>query len=187
MHRRGNALNIGLVCAFSLLELAVLPLAAQQVEPPDKTRPPQITRPPSRVWKSLTTGKEYRVRVNSQTLYAEWVNIPPPLVQGGAYIRSECRRIGTRWVGISRSYLPCDTMEGNKRVKNWCKLLTRIEFDSITADRMTGRAEALRRFDCERCRILEKVWANFKWVPKPETRGSEPARKGIRSGGANPP
>ncbi len=180
MHRVRRIWNLAVLGAVFILQLAVIPLTAQQVKPPDKTPPPQITRAPARVWRSLTTGKEYSVRVNGQTLYAEWVNIPLALVQGGAYIRSECRRVGTHWVGISRSHLPCDTMEGNKRVQNWCNLVTKIEIDSMTADRINGRAEALRRFDCERCRILEKVWAKFEWVPKAEARGSDglPREKG---------
>ena len=175
LHRRRKVWGFAVLGAVFILHLATLPLRAQQVKPPNRTRPPQVTRPPAQVWRSLTTGKEYSVRVDAQTLYAEWVNVPPPLVQGSAYIRSECRRVGTRWVGISRSYLPCDTMEGNRRVQNWCNLVTRIEIDSMTADRITGRAEAIRRFDCERCRILEKVWAKFEWVPKAETRTPERA------------
>ena len=183
LHRERKASNFTVLGAVFILQFAVFPLMAQQVKPPNKTRPPQVTRPPAQVWRSLTTGKEYSVRVDGQTLYAEWVNVPPPLVQGGAFIRSECRRVGTRWVGISRSYLPCDTMEGNRRVQNWCNLVTRIEIDSMTADRITGRAEALRRFDCERCRIIEKVWAKFEWVPKAETRTPESAPRGKGSGG----
>ena len=130
----------------------------------------------------MTTGKEYSVRVTGQTVYAEWVNIPPALVQGEAYIRSECRRVGTRWVGTSRSHLPCDTMEGGRRVRNWCNLVTGIEIDSMTQDRITGRAEALRRFDCEHCRILEKAWAKFEWVPKAKTGVPLPAPKGKGTG-----
>ncbi len=122
------------------------------------------------------------MRVNGRTLQAEWVNIPPALVQGRAYIRSECRRVGNRWVGTSRSHLPCDTMEGTRRVQNWCNLVTGIEIDSLTPDRISGRAEAIRRFDCERCRILEKVWAKFEWVPKSRAGTPQPAPQGKGTG-----
>ncbi len=144
------------------LILLALPLAAQQGAP----RPPQVPRAPGQVWRSLTTGKEYRVRMGSQVLYAEWVNIPPQLAQRGAYIRTECRRVGAKWVGTSRSYLPCDTIEGKKRVTNWCHLLTKIEIDTVTDKRIAGRGEGLKRFDCQRCKILETVWKAFEWVPK---------------------
>lgn len=187
MHRERKASNFTVLGAVFILQFAVFPLTAQQVKPPNKTRPAQVTHPPAQVWRSLTTGKEYSVRVDGGTLYAEWVNIPPALTQRGAYIRSECRRVGTRWVGISRSYLPCDTMEGNKRVQNWCNLLTKIEVDSISADRIIGRAEGLRRFDCERCKILETVWKDFEWVPKPETRTPESAPRGKRGGETSRP
>jgi hypothetical protein len=186
LHCERKAWNFVVLGAVFMLQLAVVPLTAQQVKPPGKT-PPQVRRPPARVWRSLTTGKEYSVRVTGQTFYAEWVNIPPALVQGGAYIRSECRRAGTRWVGTSRSHLPCDTMEGTRHVQNWCNLVTGIEIDSMTTDRITGRAEALRRFDCEHCRILEKVWAKFEWASREETRIPESAPRRKDGGDATRP
>ncbi len=52
---------------------------------------------------------------------------------------------------------------------NWCHLVTKIEFDNVGADRITGRGEGLRRFDCANCKILETAWVNFEWVPKEPT------------------
>jgi hypothetical protein len=122
---------------------------------------------PTQIWKSKTTGYEYRVRVQGNTFNAEWVNVPPALARHGAYIRTECHRVGEKWIGTSRSYLPCSAEPGPKgRVTNWCRLVTRTEIDSMTPDQITGRGQSLRRFDCRTCKILETAWANFLWVPK---------------------
>jgi hypothetical protein len=146
----------------------ILALAAQQPTPP--TKPPEFPAPPAsaRVWKSQTTGKEYLVWVENERLRAEWTNLPPEFAQEGAYIRTECRRVGTQWIGTSHCFLPfpCETSEKGKKVTKWCRLTTRIEFSRVEADRMTGRAEGFLRFDCDRCRILESVMKDFEWTPK---------------------
>ncbi len=127
-----------------------------------------------RIWKSLTTDREYRVRIEKDRLYAEWVNLPPDFVSHGAYVKSELHRVEAKWVGTSRSKLPCTIGQGAaEHIGNWCPLLSRIEVHSVSSDRITGRGEQLRRYDCQNCKILETVWANFTWVPKEKaTAGS---------------
>jgi hypothetical protein len=128
----------------------------------------------ARIWKSETTGKEFRVWTEKGILHAEWVNIPPRLAQGGAFIHSELRRTGSKWAGTSKLRLPCESVEDNKPVHNWCSLETKIEIGRHTAKHITGRGESLRRFDCRVCKILEMGWANFEWVLKePEAGGSK--------------
>lgn len=166
MRRPWKTWNVTLACGIVLTELAGLPLEAQRAKAPSRSHPGQIIPAVSRVWKSETTGKEYRVWIENERFHAEWVNIPPELAQRGAYIRSECRRAGSKWIGTSHSYLPCESVEKNKAVRNWCRLLTRIEIDTVAADRITGRGEGVRRFDCQSCKILERVWKDFQWVPK---------------------
>ena len=139
---------------------------AQEPKPPPKT--PRFPALPSsaRVWKSITTGKEYAVWIENDRLYAVWVNIPAKLASIGASIRIECRRADSRWLGTAQNHLPCEATENGKRVTNFCRLTSKIEFDPILANRITGRTEWVRRFDCRSCRILEPTWANFEWVPK---------------------
>jgi hypothetical protein len=141
-------------------------LAAQQAKPPSKEPPARAVAAPARIWRSVTTGREYRVWMDKDRLHTEWVNLPPALAQAGAYIRSESHRVGTRWIGTVQSYLPCEARESGMRVSNRCHLETRIEIDSMRADRITGRAQALRRFDCKACRVIEPAWADFVWTPK---------------------
>lgn len=143
--------------------------AAWQAKPPGKTGQFPVPPASARVWRSQTTGKEYRVWIENERLHAEWVNVPPELAQRGAYTRTECRHVGTRWIGTSQSRLPCETTENGKHVSNWCQVATKIEFDRVGANHMAGRGEALRRFDCAACRVLETVWKDFEWVPKEQS------------------
>jgi hypothetical protein len=144
-------------------------LGAQQPTPPPK--PPEFPAPPpsSRIWKSQTTGKEYRVWIENDRLYAEWVNIPAAAASQGASIRIECRRMDGKWVGTAQNSLPCDTIENGKRITNSCRVTSKIEFDPLEASRISGRTEWARRFDCANCRVLEFAWHNFEWVPKEPT------------------
>ena len=124
-----------------------------------------------RVWKSQTTGHAYRVRIEGDVLRAEWVNLPADLAGHGAYVRTECRRVGGKWIGTTRSRqpLPCTevtTPEG-RHPSAWCALVTRIEIDSITPERIAGRAQAPVRLDCQACKLLDAEWKDFVWTPKP--------------------
>lgn len=121
----------------------------------------------SSVWKSQTTGNEYRVRIETDTFHAEWTNVPPDVAGHGGYVRTECKRIGSKWIGTTRSLLPCTGGAGpGAKILNWCPLVTRTEIDSIAPYRITGRAQAIRRSDCQSCKLLEAVWKDFVWTPK---------------------
>ena len=104
----------------------------------------------------------------NQRLHAEWSNIPPEFAAKGAYIRTVCRRAGKKWIGESHSYLPCSVGAGKEEhIANWCQVVTGFEVNSMTNSRISGRGEGLKRFDCLRCEVIEKVWGEFEWVPKP--------------------
>jgi len=115
------------------------------------------------IWKSATTGKEYRVQIDGDRLTAEWSNIPPEAAKQGAYIRSECRRSGTKWVGTSRILLPCPLPDGKTKM---CPMLLRFEVDNISPERITGGGESLRDFDCGSCEVRKTGWGPFSWAPK---------------------
>lgn len=118
------------------------------------------------LWVSETTHNIYHVRIEGNTFYAEKVNIPPSEIQQGAYIRTECRRKGSRWLGTTRSVVQLEAGDPHQpREAHWCHLVTRTEIFNVTAERITGRAEALKRVDIPQCRILEKEWKNFVWAP----------------------
>ena len=115
------------------------------------------------IWKSVATGKEYRVKVEGDRFTAEWSNIPPPAAKQGAYIRSECHRSGSRWIGTSRILLACPLPDGKTKM---CPMLLRFEVDSISPDRITGGGEILRDFDCASCEVRKTGWGPFSWTPK---------------------
>jgi hypothetical protein len=115
------------------------------------------------VWRSATTGKEYRVKIDGDRFTAEWSNIPPQAAKQGAYIRSECRRNGTRWIGTSRILLPCPLPDGKTKM---CPMILRFEVDLISSDRITGGGEVLRDFDCASCEVRKTSWGAFSWAPK---------------------
>jgi hypothetical protein len=47
-----------------------------------------------------------------------------------------------------------------------CSMTLRFEVDSISPERITGRAESLRDFDCQKCEVRQTGWGNFVWLPK---------------------
>jgi len=115
------------------------------------------------VWKSVSTGKEYRVKVEGDRFTADWSNIPPQAAKQGAYIRSECHRSGTRWIGTSRILLACPLPDGKLKM---CPMILRFEVDFISPDRITGGGEILRDFDCGSCAVRKTGWGPFSWTPK---------------------
>lgn len=157
-----------LIFGISLLALQQ-PLKAQKAKPPARAGASHTNPVPSHIWKSKTTGKEYRVQIDKERFYAEWANMPPELVKHKAYIRSEALPSGSKWIGTSRSFLQCaadDATQSKAGTTRWCHFDTRFEVDSIAPDRITGHGDTLRRFDCNTCKVLETGWAEFVWVPK---------------------
>jgi len=115
------------------------------------------------VWKSASTGKEYRVKVEGDRFTAEWSNLPPQAAKQGAYIRSECHRSGSRWIGTSRILLACPLPDGKTKM---CPMILRFEVDFVSSDRITGGGEILRDFDCGSCEVRQTGWGPFSWEPK---------------------
>lgn len=185
-----------LFAALAALSVAALAAGPQQTRPQPPQPPSQLKpqTPPASprlphgiapnwvMWKSQSTGHVYRVRIEGQTLYAEWVDLPPGYVAHGAYIRTECRKVGDKWIGTSRSVLPCAKQVNAKdQVANWCPLVTRTEIDTMTPDRITGHGESVRNSDCASCKVLEKGWVGFVWAPvKQKAVGSKQSAGGSK-------
>ena len=115
------------------------------------------------IWKSMSSGKEYRVKVEGDRFTAEWSNIPSQAAKQGAYIRSECRRTGSRWIGTSRILLGCALPDGKTKM---CPMILRFEVDLVSPERITGGGEILRDFDCSSCAVRQAGWGPFTWTPK---------------------
>ena len=155
-------------CWIILLVCGILASGSFQLSSENQSAPkpggakPKASAAP-KIWKSQTTGKEYSVKIDGDRFTAEWTNIPAEAAKQGAYIRSECRHTGSRWVGTSRILLPCSLSGGKTKM---CPMLLRFEVDFISADRITGGGEILRDFDCATCEVQKTGWGPFTWTPK---------------------
>lgn len=151
-----------LVCGLALAGWACTSAISRK---PPQSRAEQAHKLPD-VWRSLTTGKEYYVRTDKTHFYAQWVNLPPVAASHGAYIHTVCKREKSKWAGTSDIYMPCVVGEGkNEKIGNTCRLTLKFELDSITDQRITGRGQTLKKFNCGACKVLETGWGNFEWVP----------------------
>jgi|GEM_PF-507437 len=167
LHRNGTIRSLVVFGTVVFLFLTGCSRHAEQPETKTESKPSPATAQAKEIWVSETTGKEYRVRAENDVVRAEWLNVSPELATHGAFIRSECKREGAKWVGTSSSYLPCTMGSGPKpTLDNWCHLDTKFEIDSIAPDSITGRGEALISFDCMKCKILKSEMKDFLWSPK---------------------
>lgn len=156
-----------LFCTFVLVFIGIAGCSRQEERKQVTKNPAESTAPAKDIWVSETTGKEYRVKVENDSFHAEWLNVPRELEAHGAFIRTDCKRQGSKWVGTSTSYLPCTLGKGAKpNLDNWCHLETKIEVTSMTGDAISGQGESLVRFDCKKCKILESRMKDFLWRPQ---------------------
>lgn len=126
-----------------------------------------INKPLAKIWHSETTMHDFHVEVNNDLFRAEWVNIPPAAAKQGAYIKTECRKSGAKWVGRSsiNMLFGLPGAPAGKDTK-MCSLTVRFEVDSVTSLKITGHSESLRNFDVKTCRVQQTTWGEFTWVPK---------------------
>ena len=154
------------------LFVATLPfaVAAQKstkpAAPTDANSLPSLANLP-KIWHSEATQRDYRVEVKGDLFRAEWVNIPPVSASQGAYIHTECRRTGSKWVGTSsiRLLFGIPGAPEGKDTK-LCSLTVRFEVDSLSPEKITGHSESLHSFDVNTCRVQQTSWGSFTWVPK---------------------
>ncbi len=114
------------------------------------------------VWTSMTSGRDYKLRVDGDYLYVEWVNVPPTLAQAGGFIRSELRKTGDIWAGKTRSHLPCQYYNQTR----WCSVEAEIEITKIGETRIEGSALTWQKFNCRKCQPESTKMKPFTWIPK---------------------
>ena len=163
MRLKASCWIIILACAILATTSLQLAFENQSAPKPAGTKSAAKANTLPQLWKSASTGKEYRVKVEGDRFTAEWSNIPPPAAKQGAYIRTECRRSGSRWIGTSRILLPCPLPDGKTKM---CPMILRFEVDLISSDRISGGGEILRDFDCGSCEVKKTGWGPFSWTPK---------------------
>lgn len=158
------------ITLMALLVISPIAAVAQNSANGAKTTPGASAAASSqlpKIWHSLSSQKDFRVEIKDDVFRAEWVNLPAAAVKMGAYIRTECRRTGTKWVGSSSVYqgVAISGAPPGKDVK-MCHLTVRFEVDSITPEKIIFHSEAMRNLDAAKCQLLQTAWEEFAWVPK---------------------
>lgn len=130
-----------------------------------------------RVWTSMTSGRDYKMRIEGDYIYIEWTNRPPELQTTGAFMRAELKKDGDRWIGKVRSLLPyvykssymdfwrTGQQTGTENVK-WCTVETEFEINKLADSRIEGRSLGSKTFDAKKCQAGEMEWQSFVWIPK---------------------
>lgn len=160
--------KLPIVAAVAIAFLAGGQLTTQKSRSASETKSPARTSRGD-IWKSETTGKLFRVRMEKDVFHSDCVSLAPELTRKGAHIRARLSRVGSKWRGTSDIYLPCAVGESpTATISNWCRMTMGMEIDSMTADRITGQIEDPKRgaFDCQHCKVLQTVWKPFVWVRK---------------------
>jgi hypothetical protein len=152
--------------------LAISAFSAAAQKPPTETKSSAAASLPAsgqlpKIWQSPSSHKDFRVEVTDDLFRATWTNIPPAAAKQGAYIHTECRRTGSKYVGTSRVNL-LFAIPGAPAGKDTklCSLTVRFEVDSITPQKITFHSEAMHGFDVAKCQLLQTAWEEFSWVPK---------------------
>lgn len=156
-----------MVLAGGVLSAGMMGYSGQDLKPGTNAEPYPRTRTGriKDMWVSQTTGKQFRVTLDGDVFRAEWLNVPAVWAAHGAFMRTECKRQGKKWVGTSLSYMPWTSQTGSKsKVENWCHLQTKFEVDSMTATSISGRGESVKKFDSQKCQVLESGTAAFRWT-----------------------
>jgi hypothetical protein len=165
--------SVTLVCGVVLAAQAGHAFEAQKTDsPPSHPAAKSVPARPA-LWKSQTSGNEYRVTIEGTTFQAERVNIPKDPAHEGAYVRSTAKRQGSKWTGKTQIFLPCAL--GHGPVINKCHLTMGFEITDMASDLIRGRIENpdLSQFDCKSCNAPKTEWKDFVWVPKSSAVGSK--------------
>jgi len=137
----------------------ILPLGAKQRPAGSEAAP----IPTDAIWTSLTTGRDYRMRIDGDYIYTEWVNLPASLQGTVAFSRSELKRDGDKWKGVTRTQTPCYQAQ---TIVKWCTFEFDLEIDKISVTRIEGGGTAAKSVDCRKCEQRDKYWRPFTWIPK---------------------
>lgn len=112
-----------------------------------------------KIWTSITSGRDYKVRISDEYLYTEWVNLPAQLQGTGAFMRAELKKNGANWTGTVHSHFPCSQVK-------WCSVDREYEIDELSETRIVGRADTWKSFDCRKCQPHDEEVKPFTLIPK---------------------
>jgi hypothetical protein len=130
---------------------------------PDSSTPPALIS--ETIWTSTTDGRDYKVRMDGDSIHAEWVNLPPALKRSSAFLHSDLKKNGDKWIGQTTAYIPFDYQhDATKTI--WCRVQADIEINKVSALRIEGQSQLPTSFSAKKCRLENPEWKSFAWIPK---------------------
>jgi hypothetical protein len=54
----------------------------------------------------LAQGHDYKVRIDGDYIYVQWINLPPELQSTDTFTRSDLKKSGDKWIGKRVSNVP---------------------------------------------------------------------------------
>jgi hypothetical protein len=141
----------------SLHALAPLPGVGQ-----GETVPGSAVPASDRVWTSMTSTNDYKIRFDGDYIYAVRVNLPTSLSGTEAFTRSELKRTGKTWAGKTHFRLPLN-YDGKVR---WCSFDLDTTITSVSESRIEGMINKPKKLDARECEASEFSPTSFTWIPK---------------------
>jgi hypothetical protein len=121
------------------------------------------------IWTSLTTGRDFKIRIDGDHLYVERIRPPAfqQFVQQGAFSRCDLARQGAKWAGTCSSYMPYEWVsQWSGTHVNWCRSQGKEEIILLTPTRIEGETETSKEFDAAKCIVKKSEMRHFAWIPK---------------------
>ena len=115
-----------------------------------------------KVWTSMTTGHDYKLRIDGDYIYAQLTNLPPALQSTAAFSRAQLRKAGDKWSGTSVSYMPYRS----GRTTKWCRIETPVEIEKVSESRIEGKASWWKSTNLKTCQPEHSEIRDFVWIPK---------------------
>jgi hypothetical protein len=139
------------------------------LQPVDGASTPDFSTSPAllgeSIWTSTTDGRDFKVRIDGDSIHAEWVNLPQALKKSSAFLRSELKKNGDKWIGQTTAYLPFDYQhDATKTI--WCRVQADIEIDEVSASRIEGKSQLPTSFSAKKCQLENAEWKPFVWIAK---------------------
>jgi hypothetical protein len=111
-----------------------------------------------RVWTSMTSANDFKVRIDGDYIYIQRINLPPDLQSHGAFMRAELKKTGDKWVGkYVFNYPPwgsCNPMQAD------------YEIDMLSENRIEGKSLVLKSINPKKCWPETTEMKPFTWIPK---------------------
>jgi hypothetical protein len=118
------------------------------------------------IWTSMTSGRDYKIRIDGGYIYGEWVNLPSALSSTAAFQRVELKKSGDKWVGKSISYTLFQYKEFSVSKTVWCRVEVDSEVDKLSASRIEGQSQVPTSFNAKKCQPEKLEWKSFTLIPK---------------------